>query len=43
MGKDFKGVYNLYQRSLHLFTPRKDNRKEKGITITDLADPQAGR
>jgi peptide chain release factor 3 len=39
MGKDFKGVYNLYRKSLHLFTPGKDSRKEKGITITDLADP----
>ena len=40
MGKEFKGVYNLYRKSLHLFTPGKDSRKEKGITITDLADPQ---
>ena len=32
MGKDFKGVYNLYRKSLHLFTPGKDSRKEKGIT-----------
>ena len=40
MGKDFKGVYNLYRKSLHLFTPGKDSRKEKGITITDLTDPQ---
>jgi peptide chain release factor 3 len=40
MGKDFKGVYNLYRKSLHLFTPGKDSRKETGITITDLADPR---
>ena len=40
MGKDFKGVYNLYRKSLHLFTPGKDSRKEKGITITDLLDPR---
>ncbi|MBE0558979.1 MAG: peptide chain release factor 3, partial [Proteobacteria bacterium] len=39
MGKDFKGVYNLYRKSLHLFTPGKDSRKEKGITISDLEDP----
>ena len=38
MGKDFKGVYNLYRKSLHLFTPGKDSRKETGITITDLED-----
>ena len=40
MGKDFKGVYNLYAGTLHLFTPGKDSRKERGITITDLDDPQ---
>jgi peptide chain release factor 3 len=40
MGKDFKGVYNLYRKSLHLFTPGKDSRKEKGITITDIEDPK---
>jgi len=40
MGKDFKGVYNIYRRSLHLFTPGKDSRKEEGITITDLDDPR---
>jgi peptide chain release factor 3 len=40
MGKDFKGVYNLYRKSIHLFTPGKDSRKERGITITDLADPK---
>jgi len=40
MGKEFKGVYNLYRKTLHLFTPGKDSRKEKGITITDLEDPR---
>jgi peptide chain release factor 3 len=40
MGKDFKGVYNLYRKSIHLFTPGKDSRKERGITITDLEDPK---
>ncbi|MDP2838615.1 MAG: peptide chain release factor 3, partial [Syntrophales bacterium] len=40
MGKDFKGVYNLYRKSLHLFTPGKDSRKETGITINDLEDPR---
>jgi peptide chain release factor 3 len=38
MGKDFKGVYNLYNQSLHLFTPGKDSRKEQGILITDIED-----
>jgi peptide chain release factor 3 len=40
MGKDFKGVYNIYRRSLHLFTPGKDSRKEQGITITNIDDPR---
>ena len=40
MGKDFKGVYNLYEKSLQLFTPGRDSRKEKGIRITDLEDPR---
>ncbi|MCL2669257.1 MAG: peptide chain release factor 3 [Syntrophaceae bacterium] len=40
MGKDFKGVYNLYAKSLHLFTPGKDSRGKQGILITDLADPK---
>ncbi|MBU1744314.1 MAG: peptide chain release factor 3, partial [Proteobacteria bacterium] len=40
MGKDFKGVYNLYRKSLHIFTPGKDSRKETGITINDLEDPR---
>lgn len=40
MGKDFKGVYNLHRKSLHLFTPGRDSRKEKGIMITDLNDPR---
>jgi peptide chain release factor 3 len=40
MGKDFKGVYNIYRGSLHLFTPGRNSRKEEGITITDLADPR---
>ena len=38
MGKEFKGVYNLYRHSLHLFTPGHNTRREEGITITDLAD-----
>jgi len=38
MGKGFKGVYNLYRRELHLFTPGQETRNEDGILITDLAD-----
>ncbi len=39
MGKRFKGVYNLYQKQLHLFEPGKDKLVNDGVVITDLADP----
>ena len=38
MGKSFKGVYSLYEKSLKLFTPSKTT-IEEGIEITDLSDP----
>jgi peptide chain release factor 3 len=38
MGKSFKGVYSLYEKSLKLFTPSKTT-IEEGIEITDLNDP----
>jgi peptide chain release factor 3 len=38
MGKMFRGVYNLYRRELHLFTPGAHTRIQEGIVITDLAD-----
>lgn len=37
MGKNFKGVYSLYQKSLHLFTPSKVT-IEEGIEIKDIND-----
>src|SRR5215204_4173270 len=37
MGKTFKGVYNLYEKSLHLFTSSK-TKVEEGIQIKDLND-----
>ena len=41
MGKEFKGVYDLYHSRLHLFTPGKDTRSvSDGLIIDDLADPQ---
>jgi peptide chain release factor 3 len=40
MGKRFRGVYNLYHRQLHLFTPGGQTRHQEGIVITDLADPR---
>ena len=39
MGKRFKGVYNLYDKKLHLFTPGKAKRSEEGVVIEDLNDP----
>jgi len=40
MGSSFKGVYNLYRREIHLFTPGKAVREQEGIVITDLNDPK---
>src|SRR5690606_11164580 len=37
MGKSFKGVYSLYEKSLHLFTPSKTT-VEEGIEIQDIND-----
>lgn len=39
MGKNFKGVYSLYEKSLHLFTPSKIT-VEEGIEIHDINDAQ---
>lgn len=39
MGKDFKGVYDMYQRRLHLFTPGQNTRPQDALIIEDLADP----
>ncbi len=39
MGKSFKGVYNLHQKQLHLFTPSKSTRTQEGIVVKDLNDP----
>lgn len=43
MGKSFKGVYNLYRKELHLFTPGQETRNHDGVLITDLADPRLER
>ncbi|MCX5870553.1 MAG: peptide chain release factor 3 [Deltaproteobacteria bacterium] len=40
MGKTFKGVYNLYRKQLHLFTPGQQSRGQQGITIESLDDPR---
>ncbi len=38
MGSSFRGVYNLYRKHIHLFTPGKATRDQEGILITDLSD-----
>ena len=38
MGKRFKGVYNLYNKTLHLFTPGKSRRSDEGVVIENLSD-----
>ena len=38
MGKRFKGVYNLYNKTLHLFTPGKSRRSDEGVIIENLSD-----
>ncbi len=40
MGKTFKGVYNLYHKTLHLFTPGQATLNQRGILIDDLDDPK---
>ena len=39
MGKTFKGVYSLYEKSLHLFTASKQV-VEEGIEVTDINSTQ---
>ncbi|MEN6624239.1 MAG: peptide chain release factor 3 [Smithella sp.] len=39
MGKRFRGVYNLYRKTLHLFTPGKSRRTDEGVLIENLSDP----
>jgi len=37
MGKTFKGVYSLYEKSLHLFTASRQ-KVEEGIEVSDIND-----
>src|SRR6185436_8823534 len=39
MGKGFKGVYSLYEKSIHLFTASKTT-VEEGIEISDINSSQ---
>ena len=38
MGKRFKGVYNLFKKELHLFTPGRNTVARDGIVISDISD-----
>ncbi len=40
MGKSFKGVYNLIDKQIHLFTPGQETRYQQGEMIKDLSDPR---
>ncbi|MGI6446158.1 MAG: peptide chain release factor 3 [Candidatus Ozemobacteraceae bacterium] len=39
-GKTFKGVYNIYKKSISIFRPGEARRSQDTITISDLADPK---
>ncbi len=39
IGAKFKGVYNIYEHSLDLFTPNKQRATER-VEISDLSDPR---
>jgi peptide chain release factor 3 len=38
MGKRFRGVYNLYNHELHLFTPGQNTAKRDDLVIKELSD-----
>jgi peptide chain release factor 3 len=39
MGKDFKGVYNLYRKSLLIFNPNQKATEDDIVPIDNLSDP----
>jgi len=39
MGKNFKGVYSIHQRQLHLFTPSQSTKMQDGVVVKDIHDP----
>ncbi len=42
MGERFKGVYNIYERGLDLFTPSKQTISER-VEISDVSSPEVDR
>ncbi|TVQ29368.1 MAG: GTP-binding protein, partial [Spirochaetaceae bacterium] len=43
MGQSFKGVYNLHERNIYLFTPGKTVVEEERLLVDDLSDPVLDR
>ncbi|MBU0730504.1 MAG: peptide chain release factor 3 [Proteobacteria bacterium] len=40
MGKEFKGVYNIFKKEIHLFKPGKTTRPEDVLVVRDINDPK---
>ena len=40
MGKTLRGVYNLYEKNINLFEPRKNKRVDDVVNIKDVNDPE---
>ncbi|PIE48789.1 MAG: peptide chain release factor 3, partial [Flavobacteriales bacterium] len=40
MGYDFKGIYNIWQKKLNLFSPNNKQKISEGIEFTDLNTPE---
>jgi len=40
MGPDLKGVYDLYNKSLVLYTPNSNERVSETVAISDISDPE---
>lgn len=40
MGYDFKGIYNIWQRKLILYSPDNKQKVSEGIEFTDLENPE---
>jgi len=40
MGYDFKGIYNIWEKKLNLFSPDKKTSISKGVEFNDLSNPE---
>ena len=40
MGYDFKGIYNIWDKKLNLFSPDSKQKVSEGIEFTDIDDPE---